>query len=144
MLRGLIIAGLLWLVQSTDVHAADVQLVQGEIRLPMPGRTVTAGYISIQNQSPQMQELVAASSPLFQRIELHTHIEQNGMMRMVEVEGIELEPGATLQMQPGGLHLMLFEPRQSLALGQMVPIQLRFTSGSVLQLELPVTAMPIR
>lgn len=144
MLRGLIIAGLLWFAQSTGLQAADVRLVQGEIRLPMPGRTVTAGYVSIQNQSPQMLELVAASSPLFQRIELHTHIEQNGMMRMVEVEGIELEPGATLQMQPGGLHLMLFEPKQSLALGEKVPIQLRFTSGSVLQLELPVTAMPIR
>ena len=144
MLRGLMIAGLLWFAQTTDVQAAELRLVQGEIRLPMPGRTVTAGYISIQNQSPQMQELVAASSPAFQRIELHTHIEQNGMMRMVEVESIELEPGATLLMQPGGLHLMLFEPQQPLALGEMVPIQLRFASGSVLQLTLPVTAMPIR
>jgi copper(I)-binding protein len=144
MLRGLMIAGLLWLVQTSGTQAAELQLVQGEIRLPMPGRTVTAGYVSLQNQSPEMQELVAASSPVFERIELHTHIEQDGMMRMVEVESIELEPGATLLMQPGGLHLMLFEPLHSLALGEMVPIQLRFTSGRVLQLELPVTAMPIR
>jgi copper(I)-binding protein len=129
MLRGLMIAGLLWLVQTSGTQAAELQLVQGEIRLPMPGRTVTAGYVSLQNQSPEMQELVAASSPVFERIELHTHIEQDGMMRMVEVESIELEPGATLLMQPGGLHLMLFEPLHSLALGEMVPIQLRFTSG---------------
>lgn len=144
MRRGLILGSLLWLALQITAQANELTLLQGEIRVPMPGRNVTAGYLSLQNQSEQAQELMAAASPAFARIELHTHIEQNGMLRMVEVESIELEPGATLQMAPGGLHLMLFEPQRTLSIGETVPLTLLFKSGTTLQLELPLTALPKR
>ena len=124
--------------------AAELQLTQGEVRVPMPGRTVTAGYFSLVNNSDAAVELVKASSPAFARVELHQHIKQDDVMRMVEVEAISVDPGATLVFQPGGLHLMLFEPQVALTVGETVSVTLYFADNTTKELELPLTAMPRR
>ncbi|WP_423185922.1 copper chaperone PCu(A)C [Alishewanella sp. d11] len=124
--------------------AAELQLTQGEVRVPMPGRTVTAGYFSLVNNSAAAVELVKASSPAFARVELHQHIKQDDVMRMVEVEAISVDPGATLVFQPGGLHLMLFEPQVALTVGETVSVTLYFADNTTKELELPLTAMPRR
>ncbi len=124
--------------------AAELQLTQGEVRVPMPGRTVTAGYFSLINNSAAAVELVKASSPAFARVELHQHIKQDDVMRMVEVEAISVDPGATLVFQPGGLHLMLFEPQVALTVGDTVSVTLYFADNTTKELELPLTAMPRR
>lgn len=129
---------------SSAVFAVPLQLTQGEIRVPMPGRTVTAGYFTLQNTTNETLELVAATSPAFTQIELHQHIEQDGMMRMVEVASVELSAGATVIFQPGGLHLMLFEPLQPLNAGDTLPVTLHFADGKQLDAVLPLVAMPRR
>lgn len=130
-------------IQSTAV-AAELQLKQGEVRVPMPGRTVTAGYFTLENTTAATVELVKASSSAFAKVELHQHIKQDDVMRMVEVETISIEPGATLVFQPGGLHLMLFEPQVALTVGDTVSVTLHFADNSTKVLELPLTAMPRR
>lgn len=124
--------------------AAELQLTQGEVRVPMPGRTVTAGYFSLVNNSAAAVELVKASSSAFARVELHQHIKQGDVMRMVEVEAISVDPGATLVFQPGGLHLMLFEPQVALTVGDTVSVTLYFADNTTKELQLPLTAMPRR
>lgn len=124
--------------------ATELQLTQGEVRVPMPGRTVTAGYFTLVNNSAAAVELVKASSPAFARVELHQHIKQDDVMRMVEVEAISVDPGATLVFQPGGLHLMLFEPQVALTVGDKVSVTLHFADNTTKQLKLPLTAMPRR
>lgn len=124
--------------------AAELQLTQGEVRVPMPGRTVTAGYFSLVNNSAAAVELVKASSSAFARVELHQHIKQDDIMRMVEVEAISVDPGATLVFQPGGLHLMLFEPQVALTVGDTVSVTLYFADNTTKELQLPLTAMPRR
>lgn len=128
----------------STADAAELQLTQGEVRVPMPGRTVTAGYFSLVNNSDAAVELVKASSPAFARVELHQHIKQDDVMRMVEVEAISVDPGATLVFQPGGLHLMLFEPQVALTVGETVSVTLYFADNTTKELELPLTAMPRR
>lgn len=140
----LLLGSLCCLLFSAVAGAEQLTVEQGEVRLPMPGRTVTAGYFSLHNGTATSVELVGATSPLFSKIELHQHITQDGMMRMVEVESITLDADATVVLQPGGLHLMLFEPSQPLLEGQKVPVTLLFADQSLLQIELPLTAMPRR
>lgn len=124
--------------------AATLELQQGEVRVPMPGRTVTAGYFTLHNPTEAEVELISASSTAFARIELHQHIKQGDVMRMVEVESISIAPGATLVFQPGGLHLMLFEPLNELTVGEHVAVTLYFADQSTLTADLPLTAMPRR
>lgn len=128
----------------STAFATELQLTQGEVRVPMPGRSVTAGYFTLVNNTTAAVDLVKASSPAFARVELHQHIKQDDVMRMVEVESISVDPGATLVFQPGGLHLMLFEPQVALTVGDSVSVTLHFADNTAKELQLPLTATPRR
>lgn len=86
-------------------------------------------FVSLHNMG-EATELVAAESASFERIELHTHEHENGMMRMVKVETFTLPANSTLELKPGGDHLMLFG--YSGAVGNEVTVNLRFADGRTL------------
>uniref|UniRef100_A0A486XL66 Copper metallochaperone, bacterial analog of Cox17 protein n=1 Tax=Rheinheimera sp. BAL341 TaxID=1708203 RepID=A0A486XL66_9GAMM len=128
------------LADSTATLTTD----NGYIRQPMPGRTVTAGYLTLTNSGAKDVSLVSVTTDAFARAELHQHSHKDGMMRMEQVESIDIAAGTSVEMAPGGLHLMLFEASSELEIGQMVALQLHFSDGAQLLLTLPVKAMPKR
>jgi len=127
---------------SLQALAAEVQIINSTVRQPLPGRTVSAGYFSIHNTGTQTISLVAATSPWFEKAELHQHSYVDGMMRMEHVDSIVVAPNQTVHLQPGGLHLMLFTPNQSLLLDQQVPIELVFDNGQKISVTAVVTKIP--
>lgn len=129
---------------TSALYASQLTVEPGQIRMPMPGRTVTAAYLTINNPQQQTMTLISASSPAFARIEIHTHLHQDGVMRMVRLEELDVAAGQSVKFQPGGLHLMLFEPQQPLAEDMVLPLTLEFTNGLILETLLPVVAMPRR
>jgi periplasmic copper chaperone A len=112
------------------------------VRLPLPGRSVSAGYLTINNLSDQAVSVVAATSPWFEKVELHQHSYVDGMMRMQQIDRIVIAPNQTVHLQPGGLHMMLFTPKQSLALDQQVPIELQLDNGEKISVSAVVTKIP--
>jgi copper(I)-binding protein len=127
---------------SFQTLAVEVQIVNSTVRQPLPGRTVSAGYFTINNTSEQPISLVAASSPWFEKVELHQHSYVDGMMRMQRIDTIVVAPNQTVHLQPGGLHLMLFQPKQSLQLEQQVPIEVTFDNGQKIAVMAVVTKIP--
>lgn len=132
------------LLFTAVLSATQLSIEPGQIRMPMPGRTVTAAYLTIYNQQQQAVTLIAASSPAFERVEIHTHLHQDGVMRMVRLDKLDLAAEQSVTFQPGGLHLMLFNPQQELTEGLKIPLTLEFADGQTLHTELPVVAMPRR
>ncbi|RVU33196.1 copper chaperone PCu(A)C [Rheinheimera riviphila] len=122
--------------------AAEVGISNATVRQPLPGRSVSAGYFSIHNTSLQAVNLVAATSPWFEKVELHQHSYVDGMMRMEHVDRILVAPNQTVHLQPGGLHLMLFTPKQPLQLDQQVPIELVLENGQKISVAAVVTKIP--
>jgi copper(I)-binding protein len=127
---------------SFQTLAVEVQIVNSTVRQPLPGRTVSAGYFTVNNTSQRPISLVAASSPWFEKVELHQHSYVDGMMRMERIDTIVVAPNQTVHLQPGGLHLMLFQPKQSLQLEQQVPIELAFDNGQKIAVMAVVTKIP--
>lgn len=127
---------------SFQMLAAEVQISNSTVRQPLPGRTVSAGYFTINNNGTQPISLVAASSPWFDKVELHQHSYVDGMMRMARVDSIVVAPNDRVHLQPGGLHLMLFTPNQPLQLEQHVPIELVFDNGQNISVAAVVTKIP--
>lgn len=127
---------------SFQTLAAKVEILNATVRQPLPGRTVSAGYFSLHNQSLQPVTVIAASSPWFEKVELHQHSVVDGMMRMESVEHIEVAPQKTIHLQPGGLHLMLFTPNQQLHLDHQVPIELQLADGDKITISAVVTKIP--
>ncbi len=86
----------------------------------------------IHNHGTQAVRLTAVTSPSFGRIELHTHIKADGVMRMRQVAGFDLAAGATLTLKPGGHHLMLFDHKID-DKNAPVSLQLVFDNGQKIQ-----------
>jgi periplasmic copper chaperone A len=143
-MRTLISALLLCSFQAMAVPSPALSVNNGEIRQPMPGRTVAAGYLTLHNHSEQDALLDQVSSPGFLRVELHQHSHKDGVMRMEQLNEITIPAGDNVALAPGGLHLMLFEPTNELKVGQSVELLLHFADGQQLSVALPVVAMPKR
>lgn len=143
-MRVLFISLLIVALQAFAAAATPLVVEAGQVRQPLPGRTVTAGYFTLHNYSQMDVSLIAVNSSAFKRVELHQHSHKDGMMRMEQVEEISIAAGGSIELAPGGLHLMLFEPLVSLEIGQTVTVLLHFTDGQQLTVALPVVAMPKR
>jgi copper(I)-binding protein len=70
--------------------------------------------------------LIAASSPIASRVELHETVMDEGVMKMREVKDLPIPAGGTAALQPGGLHLMLMNLKQPLKEGETVSVTLVF------------------
>lgn len=122
--------------------AADVEIHHATVRQPLPGRDVSAGYFSITNHTTRPLSIIEATSPWFGKIELHQHVVVDGMMRMQQVTAIDVAPQQTIHLQPGGLHLMMFNPKQTLPLGAQLPLELKTSDGKIFQVAAIITRIP--
>lgn len=99
-----------------------------------------AAFMSIFNHSDLDDRVVSASSEISERVELHTHEQdESGVMRMIELEdGIPIEAGETVLLERGGLHVMFLGLREPLNHGDEVEVTLTFEHAEPVTLTIPV------
>ncbi len=112
---------------TAPVLAAGIAVDNVWIREPAPGQSVLAGFMDI--TSDRDASLTQASSPAFGKIELHEMKMQGDVMQMREIDKLDLPKGKTVKLAPGGLHLMLYGPKNTLRVGDKVPLTLVIDSG---------------
>ena len=112
------------------------------------GRAVNgAAYLEIVNSGNRDDRLTGAVSAVAARIEIHAHVEKNGVMRMTKLDGLDVPAGKTVTLKPGGLHIMLFRLRKPLRKGDRFDLELHFGSGARKKVEvevLPIGGRPMR
>ena len=108
------------------------------VRLAPPGAAATGAFMRIVNDSDKDRQLLQAESPVARRVELHSHVNDNGLMKMREVASIKIKAKGETELKPGSYHVMLIDMTQSLSEGEFVPITLRFDDGSSQRIEAPV------
>lgn len=86
----------------------------------------TAAYMVIMNSGAEADRLLSASSPVFGAIELHKSSKKDGVMSMEKQEAIDIPAGGKATLEPGGLHLMLFNATKSFKDGDAYPLRLTF------------------
>ncbi|MFM5082942.1 copper chaperone PCu(A)C [Aeromonas veronii] len=116
---------------------AKVEAVDGYVRLLPPGSPNTAAFMVLKNDADQPVRLVVAASAAAGRAELHTHLHENGVMKMRQVENIEIPAKGEAVLKPGSLHIMLFEVG-TLSEQTPFPLTLTMDDGQKLDLSLPV------
>jgi copper(I)-binding protein len=109
-------------------------------RATPPGASVGAGFMVITN-SGKADALVSVSSPVAERVELHSSREEGGVMKMRKLTRLEIPAGGTVRFEPGALHLMLVGLERPLVEGSRVPLTLQFGSAGELTVQLKVEAM---
>ena len=117
--------------------ATDVVIEQPFARAAIQQQRNSAAFMTITNPGADAQ-IVAASSPVAEVVELHTHINDNGVMRMRKIEKIDLPSAQAVMLKPGGLHVMLLGLNRDLNIGEQIDVTLEFSDGSQKQLQVPV------
>lgn len=133
-----ILAAALPLPLPTLAAESDLTIVGAYVRMVPPGTPNTAAFMTISNSGSSKRKLVTAESPVARKSELHTHINDQGVMRMRQVPEIEIEAAAQTELKPGGYHVMLLDLRQSLKEGDAVPLTLHFDDGSTKEIDAAV------
>lgn len=88
-----------------------------------------AAFLTIVNSGPQADTLVAASAGVSKTAELHTHIKDGEVMKMRAVESIAIPAGGTVELKPGGDHVMFMGLTQPLKQGEGFPLTLKFANA---------------
>jgi periplasmic copper chaperone A len=91
---------------SADNGAVQLQVDDAYVHPPIADRNTTVGYFEIINHGAEPVTLVGAASDAAVRVEIHTHIHEQGMVRMRPLRELELPTGERIAFEPGGHHLM--------------------------------------
>ena len=139
----LILAGLLAAAMNGGIaHAAgaadQITVSDAYIRQAPPGAMATGAFMTIRNAGPGEVRVVKASNPASRFTELHTHLNEGGVMKMRPVKDIPVPPGGETVLKPGGLHVMLIEMKSTLKDGDTVPLTLGLDDGSSKEINVPV------
>ncbi|HEY5607027.1 MAG TPA: copper chaperone PCu(A)C [Alphaproteobacteria bacterium] len=126
-------------VSASAAPAADIELIQPWVRAT-PGQRTGALYLTLHNGGSESDRLVAVSTPMAQRAELHSSVEQDNVARMQKIDGIELSPGGSVPLQPGGLHIMLVGLDPTVKPGVSMPVTFRFQRAGDIVIGAPVLA----
>jgi copper(I)-binding protein len=97
-----------------------------------------AAYLTITNQGSELDLLVAVESPVAKKAELHTVVNEEGVMKMRPLKAVEIHPGEPAVLAPGGIHIMLMGLSAPLIEGTSFPLTLTFEKAGTLEIEVPV------
>jgi len=127
---------LLLLLAFPGFALAELEIRNPWIKNLPPSVPVRAGYMTIHNPGSKTVSIVSLSSEAFASIEIHETVMQDGMMRMEPVPSLTIEPDSTVQLAPGGLHLMMMNPGEPTRIGDTIEIRILFDDGSEQKLEM--------
>jgi periplasmic copper chaperone A len=118
---------------STAIAQSQALVAQNAWVRATPGLDMAAAYLTLRNVSQQAVTVTAVESPIAGHAMIHETRVQGGQSRMRPHEQLVVGPGATVKLEPGGLHVMLHDLKQPLTVGQHVPLVLSLAGGGTLQ-----------
>lgn len=125
--------------QAEEIKAGDLVITQAWSRATPGGAKVAGGYLTIENKGSTPDRLIGGTAEIAGKVQVHEMSMNNGVMTMRPVEGgLVIEPGKTVKLSPGGLHLMLLDLKGSLEQGDKLPITLEFEKAGKVSLSLDV------
>ena len=119
----------------------------GEMKIDHPWARASAGparnsaaFMTIHNAGGA-DRLISASADVSDRVELHTHEMDGDVMKMRQVEAIDVPANGMAELKPGGFHVMLIGLKAPLKEGESFPLTLTFENAGTVTLEVAVEAI---
>jgi copper(I)-binding protein len=143
---GLLSAALLLFFAVAGTAVAHEYKVK-ELTIGHPWARATPGgvkngvvYLTFVNDGKTADRLLKASTPIAAGVMLHTNIKEGDIVRMRDVDAVEIPAGKTVELKPGGLHIMLMGLTQPLKDGDMFPMTLTLADAGEVKIEVMVSA----
>jgi copper(I)-binding protein/mono/diheme cytochrome c family protein len=115
-----------------------VAVMNSWVRQPIVESDIHAGYFTLINVSEKDLKLTSITSDAYETVEIHEMTHKNGMMKMAEIDALEIAANGKVKLAPGGKHLMLINPNKAIKTGGRVKLTLKFESGKTQLIDLPI------
>lgn len=122
---------------STAAFAQAVKVEQPWARPTVQGQQGGGGFLRIVGGAAP-DKLLGASSEIAGRVEVHTMEMKGNVMHMREIGSLDVPAGKTVELKPGGLHLMFMDLKTPLANGSSFPLTLRFEKAGEVKVNVQV------
>jgi periplasmic copper chaperone A len=127
---------------AADYKVGSLDITQPWARATPKGASTGAAYLTVSNSGSQTERLSCASSAAAAKCQIHEMAVDNGVMKMRPVEGgLEIKPGQTVTLKPGGYHLMLDGLKAPLKTGDKLEATLTASGGGSVNVDFPVAAI---
>ena len=128
--------------QAADYDVGSIHISQPWARATPKGASSAAGYMTITNKGTTPDRVSCVSSDASVHCLIHSMTMEDGVMKMRPVEGgLEIKPGETVTLKPGGYHIMLVDLKHPLEAGQTVKATLKFQNAGTVDVEYPIAAI---
>ena len=139
---GTLLAGLLC-IRAAAAAEPSIHVVDAWARATPPGAENGAVYCKIMNRGGA-DRLVGARSPAAHGAEIHASVSENGVVEMRRIDALPVDAGASVELAPGGTHVMLVGLVAPLAAGAKVELTLVFAAAGEVTVEVPVVMFTYR
>jgi copper(I)-binding protein len=127
-------------VSAQNAKIGNLQIENAYTRATVPGQQVGTGYMKIDNRGIADQ-LIAVSSPTAGEVQLHEMSMAGDVMKMRQVKDIPIPAGGSVELKPGGMHLMFMNLRGPFTAGEWIPVKLTFAKAGEIELKMPVNGL---
>lgn len=141
--HAILLAGLLAMAAgaatANDYKAGTLEIDNPWSPATPRGATVAAGYMTIKNTGTEPDRLLGLSSPVAGKLEIHQMTMDRGVMTMRPVpSGLEIKPGATVELKPSSFHIMIMGLKQPIEKGKPFKASLSFEKAGPVDVEFMV------
>jgi copper(I)-binding protein len=125
-----------------DYDVGSIHISQPWSRATPKGATTGAGYMTLSNKGATPERVSCVSDDASAQCQIHTMTMEGGVMKMRPVEGgLEIKPGESVALKPGGNHMMFLALKHPLEQGQTVKVTLKFDHAGTIDIDYPVLAI---
>ncbi|MGL5165261.1 MAG: DUF1775 domain-containing protein [Afipia sp.] len=127
---------------SDTYKVGDLAVASPWTRATPGGAKIAGGYLKITNNGKSADRLVGATSAGADRVEIHEMSMTDGVMKMRPLpDGLTIKPGETVELKPGGFHMMFMDIKQPLKQGDTLKATLKFEKAGTLDVSFNVNAL---
>ena len=122
-----------------DFSVGQIKIAHPYARATLAGQSTGGGYLKLDNAGAD-DKLLSASAEVSGSVELHSMSMEGDVMRMRQVDGVALPAGKTVELKPGGLHIMFVGLKTPLKAGDSFPMKLKFQKAGEVTVTVNVEA----
>jgi copper(I)-binding protein len=127
---------------ATDYDVGSIHISTPWARGTPKGAATGAAYMTVTNKGTASDRLNCVSDDASAQCQIHSMTMENGVMIMRPVEGgLEIKPGETVTLAPGGFHIMLLNLKTQLEQGKTLKATLKFDHAGTVDVEFPIAAV---
>ena len=130
------------LARAAAVAVGSIHISQAWARATPKGAAAGAAYMTVTNKGAASDRVSCVSDDASAQCQIHSMTMDNGVMQMRPVEGgLEIKPGETMTLKPGGFHIMLLDLKHPLEPGQSLKATLKFDHAGSVDVDYPIAAI---